>query len=74
MGDVAFNLGFGLVAVIAGRMTLRAKSLILPGYLSFGMSEDSCWLAQKGSGWLAVALGALMLVSGAVGLAQFLLA
>jgi len=53
---------------MAGWLSLRAKSLILPGYRQFGMSDDANWAIQRIAGWLAIGWGCLALVWGVVNL------
>ena len=66
MGDALFTIVMGGAAVLAGRLTLRAKSLIYPGYRQFGMSDDSNWVGQRIAGWLAIGFGGLILASGVI--------
>jgi len=68
MADVLFTFVLGAVSILAGWLTLRAKSLILPGYRQFGMSDDANLAVQKIAGWLAVGWGAVILVFGVINL------
>jgi len=65
VGEAVFSVVMGAAAVLVGRLTLGAKSLIYPGYRDFGMSDERNWALQRVAGWGFVVFGCLIFVLGA---------
>lgn len=74
LGNAAWYLTAGALAVAIGRRTVRSHSISAPGYRSlFGLSDDDNMTLQRASGWLLIGFGTCSLVGGMVWLALALL-